>query len=79
MKKTLLQFLLAVIMSAGLSSAYALSDDFYATGEDLEYMFEADSNYAIEELEYKLRKFVLYRKLEEFLFDLDNEYPGTNN
>ena len=78
MKKNILQFLLLLALSAGASNVYALSDDFYASGEDLDYLFEVDSNYAIEELEHELRKFVLYRKLEDLLFDLNDEYPGIS-
>ena len=79
MKKITNQFLLLLMLGAFSTHTYALSDDFYASGEDLEYAFEADSNFVIEELEYKLRKFVLYRKLEDLLFDLNDEYPGISH
>ncbi len=78
MKKIIVQFILLLALSISTSNSLALSDDFYSTGEDLEYLFEADSNYAIEELEHKLRRFVLYRKLEELLYDLNDEYPGIS-
>lgn len=78
MKKIISQFLLLFILCASASQCFALSDDFYSSGEDLDYLFEADSDYAIEELEHKLRKFVLYRKLEELIFDLNDEYPGIS-
>ncbi len=76
MKKILLQATLLLCLGANVPSAFALTDDFYASGEDLEFMFEINSDYALEEIEYKLREFVLYRKLEDLLFDLNDEYPG---
>ena len=76
MKKILIQLSLMLCLGINISTAYALTDDFYASGEDLEFMFEINSDFALEEIEYELRKFVLYRKLEDFLFDLNDEYPG---
>ena len=73
MKKKLLQIILLLCFGASATNCYALSDDFYASGEDLEYMFDANSSYAFEELEDELRKFVIYRKLEDLILDLDDE------
>ena len=78
MKKRLIQITLVLCLTLSASNSFALSDDFYVTGEDLEYMFETNSNYTLEELEDELRKFVLYRKLEDLFLDLDNEYPGIS-
>ena len=65
-------------LGTSASTAYALSDDFYATGEDLEFLFETNSDFALEKIEYELRKFVLYRKLEDLLLDFDDEFPGIS-
>lgn len=78
MKKTILQLILLLSLCASSTNTLALSDDFYSSGEDLNYAFDADSSYVIEELEHKLRRFVLYRKLEDLLFDLYDEYPGIS-
>ena len=78
MKKILIQLSLMLCLGASASTSFALSDDFYASGEDLEFMFEINSDFALEEIEYELRKFVLYRKLEDLLFDLNDEYPGIS-
>ena len=71
-----MHFLLTLCLSTSASNAVALTDSFYASGEDLDFMFDVDSDYVIEEIEHKLRKFVLYRKLEDLLLDLNDEYPG---
>lgn len=47
-------------------------------GGDLEFMFETNSDFALEEIENELRKFVLYRELEVLLFDLNDEHPGIS-
>ena len=78
MKKKLIQITLSLCLGVCSTNGYGLSDDFYATGEDLEYMFETNSNYALEEIEEKLRKFVLYRKLEDLLLDFGDEFPGIS-
>lgn len=78
MKKKLLQYLLILCLGAGSTSAYALSDDFLVSGQDLDFLAEIDSDFALEEIEYELRKFVFYRKLEDLLFDLSDEYPGIS-
>ena len=78
MKKILIQTTLLLCLGASIPNAFALTDDFYATGEDLNFMFEANSDFALKEIAYKLRTFVLYRKLEGLLFDLNDEYPGIN-
>lgn len=70
--------MLLLCLCVNATPAFALTDDFYASGEDLDFMFEANSDYALEEIEYTLRKFVFFRKLENLLFDLNDEYPGIN-
>lgn len=78
MKKTLIQFLLALCVSTIASNAMALTDDFYASGEDLDYMFDGSDSFAFEEIENELRRFVIYRKLENLLFDFSDDYPGIS-
>ena len=78
MKKTIIQITLTLCLCVSATNSFALSDDFYVTGEDLEFMFETNSNYAFEELEDELRKFVFYRKLEDLLLDFEDEYPGIS-
>ena len=78
MKKILIQATLLLCLGANVSTASALTDDFYASGEDLDFMFDVNSDYALTEIEDELRKFVLYRKLEDFLYDLSDEYPGIS-
>ncbi|MCF6189235.1 MAG: hypothetical protein L3J51_02015 [Cocleimonas sp.] len=58
----------------GASQATALSDPYLAMGEDLDYLIESGHGLAIEEMEYELRKFVLFREVEDFIFNLNDEY-----
>lgn len=78
MKKILIQATLLLCLGANVSTASALTDDFYASGDDLDFMFDADSDFALTEIEYELRKFVLYRKLEDLFYDLNDDYPGIS-
>lgn len=55
-----------------MTPSLALTDTYFATGEDLDYLIESDTNTALLELEYKLRRFVLFRKLEDFILQLTN-------
>ena len=77
MKKLILQLSVVLCLMANTNSSMALTDTFYSTGEDLEFLMESESTYALEEIEYKLRKFVLYRKLEDFLFSYLDEYQDN--
>jgi len=79
MKKRLLQATLLLCLGASASNSSALTDDFIASGEDIDFLTEMNSDFVLEEIEYKLRRFVFYRKLEELLFDLNDEYPGINS
>lgn len=52
----------------------ALTDTYFATGEDLDYIIESNNTTALLELEYKLRRYVIFRKLEDFFLDLTDFY-----
>jgi len=78
MKKVLIQVTLLLCLGANVSTASALTDDFYASGDDLDFMFDIESDFLLTEFEDKLRRFVLYRKLENLLYDLKDEYPGIS-
>ena len=78
MKKKLIQATLLLCLGAYTSTVSALTDDFYASGDDLDFMFEVDSDFALSEIEYELRKFVLYRKIEDLFYDLNEDYPGIS-
>jgi len=78
MKKKLLQTSLWLYCCACTLNVSALSDDFITSGEDLDFLSQMHNDFTLEEIEYKLRKFVFYRKLEDLLFDLNDEYPGIS-
>ena len=70
MKKYFLQLLFITGLCSTITPAFALSDTYFSTGEDLDYIIESDSKTALLELEYRLRRFVIFRKLEDFFLDL---------
>lgn len=72
--KLLLQLCITCSLCVSASPAMALSDPYLAMGEDLDYLIESGHSLAIEEMEYELRKFVLFREVEDFLFNLNDEY-----
>ena len=72
--KLLLQLCITCSLCAGASQTMALSDPYLAMGEDLDYLIESGHSLAIEEMEYELRKFILFREVEDFLFNLNDEY-----
>jgi len=76
--KLILQLCIACSLCASASQAMALSDPYLGMGEDLDYLIESGHTLAIEEMEYELRKFVLFREVEDFLFNLDDEYMEEN-
>ncbi len=76
MKKLIIKLSLVLCLCTSAPVTYALTDTFYSTGEDLDFLMESKSTYVIEEIEYELRQFVLYRKLEDIFYGLNNEYPG---
>jgi len=77
--KHLLQLCLVCSLLIIAPRAIALSDTYFATGEDLEFLIESDNMLAIQEIEYELRKFVLFRKMEDYLFNLSNGYIGDES
>ncbi len=79
MKNLLIQLCMVLGLLISAPSTMALTDGYYATGEDLDFLVETERSFAIEEIEYKLRQFVLYRKLEDFLYGMDEEYPETTD
>jgi len=79
MKKILFKAMLLLCLGASTSYVSALSDDFLSSGEDLDFLADMNNDFALEEIEHELRKFVLYRKLEDLLYDLNDEYPGISH
>lgn len=74
MRQVLLQVCIFLSLLSVSTQSNALSDTYYSTGEDLDYLIESDHTLAIQELEYELRKFVLFRKVEDYLFNFGLEY-----
>ncbi len=72
--KLLLQLCVACSLCVVAPNAMALSDTYFATGEDLDYLIESDNTLAILEIEYELRKFVLFREIEDYLYDMSSDY-----
>ena len=68
-------FTSGLIFSSG--NSFALTDTYYATGEDLDYLIESDNTLAIREIEYELRKFILFRKVEDYIYSLSD--PSDNS
>ena len=78
LKTYLLQVTLVAGTWLGASPVIALTDTYFATGEDLDYIIESDSTTPLLELEYRLRRFIIFRKLEDYFLnysydDLDDE------
>ena len=76
MKNLIIKLSLVLCLCTSAPATYALTDTFYSTGEDLDFLMESKSTQVIEEIEYELRRFALYRKLEDIFFSLNDEYPG---
>ncbi len=74
MRQHFLHFCITLCLFSVSSQSNALSDTYYSTGEDLDYLIESDNMLAIQELEYELRKFVLFRKVEDYIFNFSVEY-----
>ncbi len=73
MKKILQRcFLCGLLFSA--FQVTALTDTYFATGEDLDFLIESDNTLGIQEIEYELRKFVFFRKIEDYLYNLSSDY-----
>ena len=56
------------------TSTYALTDIYFVTGEDLDFLVESDKTYAVEEIQYELRKIPFFSEVEDFVFNLQDEY-----
>lgn len=76
MKNVIIKLSLVLCLFSTTPTTHALTDTFYSTGEDLDFLMESKSTQVIEEIEYKLRKFIFYRKLEDLFFNLDDDYSG---
>ena len=70
MKKHFLQLMLITCLGSASTSATALTDTYFATGEDLDYIIESDSTTPLLEFEYQLRRFVIFRKIEDYFLDI---------
>ena len=57
----------------------ALTDTYFATGEDLDYLIESDNTLGILEIEYELRKFPIFRKIEDYFYNLSSDYLERDN
>ncbi len=77
--KLLLQLCVTCSLCISAPQALAMSDPYFASGEDLDYLIESGNNLAVQEIEYELRKFVLFRKVENFIFSLNDEYTGEDD
>ncbi len=76
MKYLFTKLSLVLCLCTSAPATYALTDTFYSTGEDLDFLMESKSTYVIEEIEYELRQFVLYRKIEDIFLNLTEENQG---
>lgn len=74
MKKGIINACLGLMFLAFSSFAQAQSDSYFASGEDLDFLIESDNTLAIREIEYELRQFKVYRKIEDFVFILTDEF-----
>lgn len=74
MGKQFIQLCFAFFILLGSSQTMAMTDAYYATGEDLDFLIEADNSEAFREIEYELRKFVFFRKVEDYLINLGDSY-----
>ena len=69
MKKHFLQLVFIMCFWAGSTPSNALTDTYFSTGEDIDYIIESDSTTPLLEFEYKLRRFVIFRKLEDYFLN----------
>lgn len=67
---------LAMGLVATSSHTMALTDTYYVTGQDLDLIMESDKTYAMEELEYELRKIPFFQEVEDLIFNFEDEYVG---
>ena len=74
--KQLLQICVVCSLLFTAFQATALTDTYFSTGEDLDFLIESDNTLGIQEIEYELRKFVIFRELEDYLYNLSSDYVG---
>jgi len=72
--KRLLQICIVCSLLFTAFQARALTDTYFATGEDLDFLIESDNTLGIQEIEYELRKFVVFREIEDYLYNLSSDY-----
>ena len=72
--KQLLQICVVCSLLFTAFQAKALTDTYFATGEDLDFLIESDNTLGMQEIEYELRKFVLFREVEDYLYNLRSDY-----
>ncbi len=76
------KFLQIFVVCSSLFIAFqasALTDTYFATGEDLDYLIESDNTLALLEIEYELRKFTIFRELEDYFYNLSSDYMGRGD
>lgn len=71
--KRLLQVCVVCSLLFTAFQATALTDTYFATGEDLDFLIESDNTLGIQEIEYELRKFIFFRELEDYLYNLSSD------
>lgn len=74
MKKGCINLAIGLMLIVFSSFAFAQSDSYFSTGEDLDFLIDSDNMLAIREMEYELRQFKAYRKIEDFVFMLTDEF-----
>lgn len=74
MGKQFLPFYFALTVMVSDHSAFAETDPYFATGEDLDFLIDSSNAFVLEEIEYELRKFILFRKVEDYLFNLSDSF-----
>jgi len=80
LKKGFINTAFGLMFTLFSSVGFAQSDSYFSTGEDLDFLIESDNTFAIREMEYELRQFKAYRKIEDFVFMLTDEFdPDEKN
>lgn len=79
MKKQLSTMILTLCFLLPTLPSKAAIDPYFAMGEDLDFLLESQSTLALEEIEYKLRRFMIYRKLERLFTDVSYYYIEDEN
>jgi hypothetical protein len=71
-------FLISSCFTLGLAlspvTSNALTDTYFATGEDIDFLIESDNLSEIREIEYQLRRFVIFRKVEDYIFSITDTF-----